>query len=157
MSGQQQIPAWLAPWMLPLTGWPVQPGSASPGAEFNQPINPGWTFGNVVNVTEDNSSSPALERAIVAEESYGRQLGHVIEALVDLIGERPTSQPQSDAMQALCRLNEKIARVKAGRIDARVAEIQAFLADVRKSDAEQYARVADALRSALATGEISKA
>jgi hypothetical protein len=130
------------------------PGTASPGPEFNQPINPGWTFGNVVNVTEANSSSPATERAIVAEQSYGRQLGHVIEALVDLINERPGSRPQSDAMQGLLQLHDKIARVKSDRIGERVAEIQAFLAAVRKSDAEQDARVADALRSALAAGEV---
>ena len=73
---------------------------------------------------------------------------------IDLIEERPASQSQSEAMKALIQLKEKIARIKSDRIAARVAEIQAFLAEVRKSDAEQYARVADALRSALAAEDV---
>jgi len=154
MSGQQDMPAWFAAWMRPLMSWPAMPGSATSAPELNQAINPVWTFGSVVNVTETNSSSPATERAIGAAESYGRQLGYVIGALVDLIEERPASQSQSEAMKALIQLKEKIARIKSDRIAARVAEIQAFLAEVRKSDAEQYARVADALRSALAAEDV---
>ena len=151
MSGQQDVPAWFSAWMRPLMSWPALPAPAAP--ELNQAINPGWTFGNVVNITEANSSSPATERAIVAEQSYGRQLGHVIEALVDLIEERPNSVPQSDAMKCLIQLDKTIARVKTERIDARVAEIQGFLSDIRKADADQYARVSRVLRSALDADE----
>jgi len=154
MSGQQDMPAWFAAWMRPLMSWPVMPGSATSAPELNQAINPGWTFGSVVNVTETNSSSPATELAIVTAESYGRQLGYVIAALVDLIEERPSSQSQTDAMKGLIQLKDKIARIKSDRVAARVAEIQAFLAEVRKSDAKQYAHVADALRSALAAGDL---
>jgi len=153
MSGQQDVPAWFAAWMRPLMNWPsALPSPSAP--ELNQPINPGWTFGNVVNVTEANSSSPATERAIVAEQSYGRQLGHIIEALVDLIEERPKSVPQSDAMKCLIQLDKKIARLKTERIDARIAEIEAFLSAVRRSDADQYARVSNTLRGALAAHDL---
>ncbi len=50
-------------------------GSALAPQLLNQPILPGSTFGNVITVTETNSSSPEMERDIVAKESYGRQLG----------------------------------------------------------------------------------
>src|SRR5438128_301501 len=56
---------------------------------LNQPVLPGWTFGNVITVTEKNSRSPQTEREIVAEHSYGRQLGRLTQALADLIEERP--------------------------------------------------------------------
>jgi hypothetical protein len=76
----QQWPAWM---MGPL-GLLEQPTP-------NQPINPGWAFGNVVNVTEQNSSAPGTERDIVASISYGKQLGRITDALAALIAERPKS------------------------------------------------------------------
>jgi hypothetical protein len=149
MSGQQDVPAWLTGLLRSPMGWPWSaPSSSGP----TQAINPGWAFDNVINVTEANSSSPATEHSIVAQESYGRQLGQVIGALVDIIEERPESRPRSDAMKDLIRLNEKIVHIKSERVDARIAEIEAFLAEVRKSDPQRYAHVASVLRRALADG-----
>jgi hypothetical protein len=59
-------------------------------------------------------------------------------------------------MKGLIQLNGKIARVKSERIAARVAEIQAFLADVKRSDKQQYAKIAKALRSTLAIEDASR-
>src|SRR5260370_41076569 len=57
-----------------------------------QSILPGWVFGSVINVTEQNSSAPDTEREIVATHSYGRQLGRVIDALAVLIAELPKAK-----------------------------------------------------------------
>src|SRR5918993_3209381 len=48
-------------------------------SQLSQPINPGWSFGNLI-VNESNSSAPSTELAIVAEESYGRQMGKLLDA-----------------------------------------------------------------------------
>ena len=48
---------------------------------LSQPINPGWTLGSVINITENNSSAPDTEREVLSHHSYGRQLGRIIDAL----------------------------------------------------------------------------
>lgn len=54
---------------------------------LTQPVNSGWSFGNVV-INAGNSSAPDVERAVVSRHSYGRQIGRLIgavEALVDAV------------------------------------------------------------------------
>ena len=53
---------------------------------LTQPILPGWTVGNVYNVTENNSTAPQTEQEIVSRHSYGRQLGRMSDALSVLVG-----------------------------------------------------------------------
>src|SRR5438034_1137704 len=61
---------------------------------LTQPINPGWTLGNVINVTENNSNAPDTEREIVEQHSYGRQLGHITDALAVLVKSQLAEQPE---------------------------------------------------------------
>jgi hypothetical protein len=52
--------------------WPsffFDPRAQTSSVDFDQPINPGWTFGNLISVTEQNSSAPDTEREIVATET----------------------------------------------------------------------------------------
>ena len=73
--------AWLLwPWRLAASGLAPQ--------TLTQPINPGWSFGNVINVTSSNSSSPDTEREIVSRHSYGRQIGRMMDAIELLLEER---------------------------------------------------------------------
>jgi hypothetical protein len=78
--------------------------------ELSQPINPGWTFGNVV-VNERNSSAPETELAILAEESYGRQIGKLLEAVYELIKEKPGAN--NPAFQDITALRDKVERRRA--------------------------------------------
>ena len=64
-----------------------------------QPILPGWVFGSVTNVTEQNSSAPETEREIIAAQSYGRQLGRVMDALAVLIADLPKAEQDAKAFQ----------------------------------------------------------
>src|SRR5262249_42009991 len=66
-----------------------------------QPILPGWVFGNMINVTEKNSSAPDTEREIVAAHSYGRQLGRVMDAVATLIAELPRAKQDATAFALL--------------------------------------------------------
>jgi hypothetical protein len=112
-----------------------------------QPILPGWTFGNLINVTEANSSSPETERNIVARESYGRQLGRVIDALEVLIRERPADAPQDPALDELASLGRRIREIKMQSRASRVERIEADLARLKKECPDEYRRIASSLTS----------
>jgi uncharacterized membrane protein (UPF0182 family) len=117
-------------------------------SEFVQPINPGWTFGNLT-INEQNSSAPDTERDIVAVDSYGRQLGHVIDALAVLIKEQPdwTRQP---AFEQLITMRANIEQIKARSAARRFDRIAADIVELRnKDDKAEYRRLVEKLRKAL--------
>ena len=84
------------------------PFSLFPG--LFQPINPGWTFGNLT-ISEQNSSAPVTERDVIAVESYGRQLGHVIDALTVLVKYQPDWQ-SNGAIKEFMDMRDRIERIK---------------------------------------------
>jgi hypothetical protein len=88
MSGPDYTQSLFSNW-LKLIGLPMgaMPFSLAP-SELHQAVNP-WTFGNFYYVSSANSGSPGTETAITAKASYGRQLGRVMDVLVDLITEKP--------------------------------------------------------------------
>jgi len=145
-SQTSKAPSWPWPWTMEKLPNPF--ALFAPQA-LNQPINPGWTFGNVISVTEQNSTAPDTERQIVAADSYGRQLGRVIDALAVLIAERPKNSPEAKALDGLLELHDKIDRIKSQAAAHRLERIGADLATLKSSDAAEYRRVAKALREAL--------
>ncbi len=138
-----------------LTGWPMTPldflDRLLPAAPktLTQPINPGWTFGNLISVTEQNSSAPDTERNIVAAQSYGRQLGRVIDAVAELIAELPQSKQESSAFTQLVDLRDKINKIKAASAAHRLDRFAADLDVLRKTNKAEYRRVAKELRAIL--------
>jgi predicted unusual protein kinase regulating ubiquinone biosynthesis (AarF/ABC1/UbiB family) len=117
-------------------------------SEFIQPINPGWTFGNLT-INEQNSSAPDTERDIVAVDSYGRQLGHIIDALAVLIQEQPqwTRKP---AFEQLITMRAKIEQIKARSAARRLDRIAADIVELRNNDKSEYRRLVEKLQKALA-------
>jgi len=97
-----------------------------------QPILPGWSFGNLT-INEQNSSSPAAERAIVTEESYGRQLGRITDALAALIEAQPAAARKKPAYAQLLQMHEKIAAIKADVGSTSLARLRADLAALKKN------------------------
>jgi hypothetical protein len=137
-------------------GWPTWPwphffGHPPPAASnsFEQPINPDWTFWNLISVTEQNSSAPDTEREIVTNDSYGRQLGKVIDALVELIDRQPKATQQKSAIKELVALRDKIEKIKIESAARRLDRIAADLATLKKSDQTEYQRLVQKLRDAL--------
>ena len=126
--------------------WPWAPAPTS----LSQPINPGWTFGNVI-VNEQNSSAQATEMQIVAEESYGRQIGKLVDALVALIGERGTAK-QPTAMTELVALQDRVERIKTRAALRRLEQVQADLRRLRAHDRKEYDAQIAAFRRLLANG-----
>ncbi len=112
---------------------------------LSQPILPGWMFAGSVNVTEENSSSPETERDIVAQYSYGRQLGRIIDVLSELIERWPGGVPADRAVQQFAELRDDIGKIKAQGIARAIAE----LAELKQSNPAEYARLAPKLRQVL--------
>ena len=140
-------PAW--------NGWPLWPfamldrlPSVAPRT-LDQQINPGWTFGNLISVTEQNSSAPDTEREIVAAQSYGRQLGRVIDAVTALIDELPQAKRQDQAFRQLAELRDQIAKIKSRSAARRLDRFAADLEELRTTNAAEYQRVAKQVRVIL--------
>jgi len=74
-------------------------------SNLNQPILPNWSF-NLFNVRLGTSSNAAVEQeALEKVGSYGRQIGHLAEALELIIGRlkllesKDLSQQEKDVLQ----------------------------------------------------------
>jgi hypothetical protein len=115
---------------------------------FVQPILPGW-FGIVTNITEQNSSAPETEREIVAAQSYGRQLGRVMDALAVVIADLPEEQQDAPAFEEFAKLRREIDDIKAQAAARRLDRIAADLATLKATKPEEYERLAATLRKAL--------
>lgn len=116
---------------------------------FEQPILPGWVFGNVTNITEQNSSAPETERAIIAEQSYGRQLGRIMDALAALIAQLPEAKRHATAFTEFAKIRAEIDGIKAGAASRRLDRIAADLTALKEIMPEDYRRLAAKLRTAL--------
>lgn len=112
---------------------------------LSQPILPGWMFANSINVTEENSSSPETERKIVAEYSYGRQLGRIIDVLSELIDRWPGGAPDVPSVQRFAELRVISRRSRPGALSRTIAE----LAEMKQRNPDEYARLAPKLREIL--------
>jgi len=121
------------PWT---TSWPL-PGNGAPifgfgPAQLTQPINPGWTFGNVI-VNNANSSAPQVEQDVVSQHSYGRQIGRLMGAVEALVEALP--QTRADArVQDLERLAEQVRQIKLAGSAARLERLRCELAALKARD-----------------------
>ncbi|WP_141020084.1 hypothetical protein [Azoarcus sp. DD4] len=118
---------------------------------LSQPILPGWSFGNTYIVSEFNSKAPDTERRILAEHSYGRQIGRMMEALCVLVNERPDAKTHT-ALQNFTTLADEIRQIKERSVENRVARIEADLAVLRKEKPDDYEKLVKALAKGLAAG-----
>ncbi|WP_372528862.1 hypothetical protein [Piscinibacter sp.] len=112
---------------------------------LTQPINPGWTLGNVINVTENNSSAPDTEREIVSRHSYGRQLGRIMEVLLVVldsgaVDKRKLSAADQQRVSNLRALAHDIDELKSREAIKRVERIVTDLAYLKDRHPKVYAR-----------------
>jgi hypothetical protein len=116
---------------------------------LDQPILSGWVLGNVTNVTEQNSSAPDTERAIVATQSYGRQLGRVMDALALLIDRVPREEQHEKAFEEFGKVRQEIDDIKAKAASRRLDHIPADLAALKQTNGTDYKRALAKLRELL--------
>lgn len=112
---------------------------------LTQPILPGWIFANDINVTEQNSSAPGIEREILAVHSYGRQLGRIIDVLAVLIEKWPGGAPDDPSVQHFTELRDDITAVKTKRIIRAISD----LAEMKEHNPDEYDHLIQELREIL--------
>lgn len=117
-----------------------------------QSFNNGWSFANLT-INSKNSSAPDTEQAIVAVESYGRQIGKLLDA-VALLADRQPDAASQDAFKQVAALKGRIEKVKhdmaIGRIDQLRGDLELLRASGAKEDRAKYATTVAALRQLLA-------
>ncbi len=111
-------------WLDPTT-WP----STWPASTFSQSILPGWSL---MTVNENNSSDPATEQRVLAGNSYGRQIGRMMDVVEELVKANP-AVAKSDAGMAFEALRKD---VQAAKDDAKTDRLHKLMADLKalKSD-----------------------
>ena len=114
-----------------------------------QPILPGWVLGSVTNITEQNSSAPDTEREILAANSYGRQLGRIMDALVVLIARLPREEQKDKAFKAFTEIHDQINDIKVKAAARRLDSVIADLATLKEAKPEEFKRLAATLRDVL--------
>ena len=150
-SQASKAPMWSMPtWMKGSVTNPLDIFAAP--QTLNQPILPGWVFGTTVNVTEANSNAPDTEHNVVAQYSYGRQLGRIIDALTVIIGELPKAQRPAKAQHALSELldlSQDIEEIKLQSSAKRLDRLVTDLSALKNEKPDEYRDLAAKIRSAL--------
>jgi len=132
-------PSWtdaaLAPWWLALQA--AQAFSLAPRT-LSQPINPGWTFGNLIQVTEQNSSAPDTEEAIVQRHSYGRQIGRTMDAVALLLEHAPAAVKKDKRATALRQIEREVDAIKRAQAQRRLERLRDELKLLKRADAKAW-------------------
>jgi hypothetical protein len=135
----------LAPWRLAMQASQAWPAALAP-QNLMQPINTGWTFGNLIQVNEQNSTAPDTEQEIVRRHSYGRQIGRVMDA-VDLLLEQADREtradPRAEDFEALQR---EVADIKRERSAAQLRRLRDELISLRREQPEAWRELIALLR-----------
>jgi hypothetical protein len=122
--------------------WPWAPDVAPEW--LKQSFNNGWTFGNVFQVSNENSSGPEIEREVVSKHSYGRQLGRLIDAMV-AISESLPAAAKDPRVRELLALAKDIERIKREARQKRSVELLQELQELKRSDKQAWAKLMTAL------------
>ncbi len=133
-------PSFAWPWPL---NWPLPQISFGPD-RLTQPINPGWTFGNLI-VNQQNSSAPEVEQSVVSRHSYGRQIGRLMDAVSALADALPktASDPRLQEFRALA---EDVARIKQTTLHQRLDRLREELLALKAQDPQAWKALSAALR-----------
>jgi hypothetical protein len=129
-STQQDAARWSWPFSA-LTAWPQWP-SLAPKSNY-QDINPGWSFGNVITVNSVNSTAPDVERAVVSQHSYGRQIGRLMDAVAALIDVSHVKADDTRITQ-FQELKAKIDAIKKEMPPERIARLRREIQELHDSD-----------------------
>ena len=121
-------------WLDPTT-WP----STWPSNTFSQSILPGWSL---FTVNETNSSDPATEQRVVAGNSYGRQIGRMMDVLDELVKANPTVA-KSDAGIAFETLRKDVQTAKDDAKTDRLTKLMADLKALKTDDPKAFKTLID--------------
>lgn len=123
--------------------WPWSPNLAPEW--LKQSFNNGWTFGNIIQVTNQNSSAPEVEREVVSEHSYGQQIGRLMDAVVALSGRVPGAT-EDKRVSDLLDLARDIDAIKEAARKRRLTELLEELKSLKQHDKTQWEQLMKAVR-----------
>ncbi len=128
----------------PLTFRWTGSGTALPSIEFTperlwQPIDPGWSFGNLI-VSNNNSSAPDVEDAVVSRLSYGKQIGRLVDAVEALIASQPAAVRKKPAVRDFGELAAEVAKIKAGHKGIRLKRLRHELGMLKRANPAEWER-----------------
>jgi hypothetical protein len=121
------------------TFWPIWPNLAP--ERLDQPILP-ITFSTTIN--EANSSAPDTERRILAQDSYGRQIGRLMDVVALLAEREAAADPgfsQDRCVTDLLELKARIDREKTEARRTRQDRLVEDLLDLKRRDAATFKAV----------------
>ena len=126
---------------VPSPNWPW-PVSWAP-QWMDQRFNNGWTFGNVI-VTTQNSSRPEVEREVVSQHSYGRQIGRLLDAVVVIARELPGVADKPEVKDLLA-LHADVRQIKEDAAKRRRIELLDELRGLKRSDPKAWGELIKAV------------
>ena len=143
-SDQDAAPwwAWALPWSAAATGRAPWFGVAP--QSLTQPINPGWSFGNVI-VNSVNSSAPDVEREVVSRHSYGRQIGRLMDA-VEALSEAVPGVGKDERIKEFRELAAEVEQIKKEAAPRRLEQIQREVEWLKHNDPDGWAKLREMLR-----------
>jgi len=122
----------------------------APG-QLSQPILPGWNFGNMYFVTEENSRDPGMERQILTKNSYGHQLGRIIDALAVLVDQQPEATRVAEGpLKEFLELAKEIREIKERARTRRVDNLRSGLVSLENQCPEEFKKLMDEFRDTSA-------
>ena len=122
-------------WNWPLPQWPL--AQIAP-RELTQPINSGWSF---LSVSYNNSSAPAIERDVLQQHSYGRQIGRLMDAVALLVERLPAAAKDDPRIAEFKALAADVARIKKSARLPRLERLREDIEALRQEDPKAYAQL----------------
>jgi uncharacterized membrane protein YccC len=95
----------------------------------------------LLNVTYNNSSAPAIERDVLQQHSYGRQIGRLMDALSVLVERLPASAKDDQRIEDFLALVQDVARIKENARLPRLERLQKDIEALRQEDPKAYAQL----------------
>jgi len=115
--------------------------STWPANTLSQSILPGWSL---FTVNENNSSDPATEQRVLAGNSYGRQIGRMMDVL-DLLVKANEAVAESTAGKAFEDLREKVQAAKDDAKTDRLKKLMDDLKALKEDDSKAFKALIDGL------------
>jgi hypothetical protein len=109
-----------------------------------QPLNPGWSFGNLI-VNQQNSSAPEVEQALVSRISYGKQIGRMMEA-VEVLIKITEADPKNKAIDDFNKLAAEVKTIKQEASHQRLKRLREEINALREQDKAAWQALVDSLR-----------
>ena len=134
----------LAPWRLALQA--TQALVLAP-QQLTQPINTGWTFGNLIQVNESNSSAPDTEQQIVSRHSYGRQIGRTMDAVALLLEHAESATREDPRATEFGALQRDVLAIKREQATARLRRLREELSSLRRDHPEAWRELSTWLKA----------